>query len=157
MENIADSLSEWKNTPRVLFMRHSCIFEMDRCFASSSTAADSARQLSSIYDVQRWLRTLTEATSTQKLESLRAAVNVLKKSELKQNEVRPLCKMWPVQRDDGKKKPLTQVILELKEHVIKAANELRADLEQHAQIATAGCAVLFVASTKSSETKLRPR
>ena len=28
--------------------------------------------------------------------------------------------------------------------MIKAGNELRADLEQHAQIATAGCAVLFV-------------
>ena len=105
---------------------------MDRFFASS------------IDDVRRWLTTLTEVTSTQTLERLRAAVNVLKKSELKQNEVRPLCKMWPVQRDDGKKRPLTQVILELKEHVIKAANELRADLEQHAQIATAGCAVLSV-------------
>ena len=44
--------------------------------------------------------------------------------------------MWPVQRDDGKKRPLTQVILELKEHVIKAANELRVNLEQHAQSAT---------------------
>ena len=89
---------------------------MDRFFASS------------IDDVRRWLTTLTEVTSTQTLERLRAAVNVLKKSELKQNEVRPLCKMWPVQRDDGKKRPLTQVMLELKEHVIKAANELRADL-----------------------------
>ena len=76
---------------------------MDRLFASSSTAAESARQLSSISDVRRWLATLTEVTSTQTLERLRAAVNVLKKSELKQNEVRPLCKMWPVQRDDGKK------------------------------------------------------
>ena len=28
--------------------------------------------------------------------------------------------------------------------MIKAGNELRADLEQHAQIATAGCAVLSV-------------
>ena len=125
-------------------MRHSCIFEMDRWFASSSTAADSARQLSSIYDVQRWLRTLTEATSTQKLESVRAAVNVLKKPDLKTPDVRNLCKIWAVKRDDGKKRPLTQVISELKEHVIKAANELRADLEQHAQIATAGCAVLSV-------------
>ena len=62
-----------------------------------------ARQVSSIDDVRHWLTTLTEVTSTQTLERLRAAVNVLKKSELKQNEVRPLCKMWPVQRDDGKK------------------------------------------------------
>ena len=60
---------------------------MDRFFASrvssSSNAAQSARQLSSIDDVRRWLTTLTEVTSTQKLESLRAAVNVLKKPELK--------------------------------------------------------------------------
>ena len=37
--------------------------------------------------------------------------------------------------------------------MIKAGNELRANLEQHAQIATAGCAVLSVAVTNSSETK----
>ena len=130
---------------------------MDRLFASSSTAAQSARQLSSIDDVRRWLTTLTEVTSTQKLESLRAAVNVLKKPEPKRDDVRALCKIWPVKQDRGKQRPLTQVILELKEHVIKAANELRVNLEQHAQIATAGCAVLSVASTNSSETKLRPR
>ena len=117
-------------------MRHSCIFEMDRWFASSSTAADSARELSSIYDVQRWLRTLTEATSTQKLESVRASVNVLKKPDLKTPDVRALCKIWPVKQDRGKQRPLTQVISELKEHVIKAANELRVNLEQHAQSAT---------------------
>ena len=40
-------------------------------------------RISSIDDVRRWLTTLTEVTSTQKLESLRAAVNVLKKPELK--------------------------------------------------------------------------
>ena len=57
---------------------------MDRFFASSSTAAQSARQLSSIDDVRRWLTTLTEVTSTQKLESLRAAVNVLKTPKLRQ-------------------------------------------------------------------------
>ena len=61
---------------------------MDRFFASrvssSSNAAQSARQLSSIDDVRRWLTTLTEVTSTQKLESLRAAVNVLKTPKLRQ-------------------------------------------------------------------------
>ena len=50
---------------------------MDRLFASSSTAAEAARQSSSIDDVQRWLTTLTEATSTQQLESVRAAAKVL--------------------------------------------------------------------------------
>ena len=109
---------------------------MDRFFASSSTAAQSARQLSSIDDVRRWLTTLTEVTSTQKLESLRAAVNVLKTPEPKRDDVRALCKIWPVKRDDGKKRPLTQVIRDLKEHVIKASNELRVNLEQHAQSAT---------------------
>ena len=82
---------------------------MDRFFASrvssSSNAAQSARQLSSIDDVRRWLTTFTEVTSTQKLESLRAAVNVLKKSELKRDDVRALCKIWPVKRDDGKLSP----------------------------------------------------
>ena len=105
---------------------------MDRFFASSSTAAESARQLSSIDDVRRWLTTLTEVTSTQKLESLRAAVNVLKKPEPKRDDVRALCKIWPVKRDDGKKRPLAEVIRDLKEKVIQAGNELRADLEQHA-------------------------
>ena len=69
---------------------------MDRFFASSSTAAQSARQLSSIDDVRRWLTTLTEVTSTQKLESLRAAVIVLKTPEPKRDDVRPLCKIWSV-------------------------------------------------------------
>ena len=69
---------------------------MDRCAASSSTAAES------IDDVQRWLTTLTEVTSTQQLESVRAAVNVLTKPELKRDDARALCKIWPVKRDDGK-------------------------------------------------------
>ena len=101
---------------------------MDRFFASSSTAAESARQLSSIDDVRRWLTTLTEVTSTQQLESLRAAVKMLTKPDFKRDDARALCKIWPVKQDRGKQRPLTQVILELKEHVIKAANELRADL-----------------------------
>ena len=116
---------------------------MDRFFASSSTAAQSARQLSSIDDVRRWLTTLTEVTSTQKLESLRAAVNVLKTPKPKQADVRDLVKSWPV-KGEGVGRRLPEVIRDLKENVIKAGNELRADLEQHAQIATAGCAVLFV-------------
>ena len=130
---------------------------MDRFLASSSTAAQPARELSSSDDVRRWLTTLTEVTSTQKLESLRAAVNVLRTPEPKRDDVRPLCKIWSVQRDEGVKRRLAEVIRDLKEKVIKAGNELRANLEQHAQIATAGCAVLSVASTNSSETKLRPR
>ena len=67
--------------------------------ASSSTAGQSARQLSSIDDVRRWLTTLTEVTSTQKLESVRAAVNVLKTPEAKRDDVRPLCKIWLVRQD----------------------------------------------------------
>ena len=130
---------------------------MDRFFAPSSTAAQSARQLSSIDDVRRWLTTLTEVTSTQKLESLRAAVNVLKTPKPKRDDVRLLVNPWSAQRDEGNKRSLAEVIRDLKEMVIKAGNELRANLEQHAQIATAGCAVLSVASTNSSETKLRPR
>ena len=130
---------------------------MDRFLASSSTAAQPARELSSIDDVRRWLTTLTQVTSTQKLERLRAAVNVLRTPEPKRDDVRPLCKIWSVQRDEGVKRRLAEVIRDLKEKVIKAGNELRANLEQHAQIATAGCAVLSVASTNSSEIKLRPQ
>ena len=117
---------------------------MDRFFASSSTAAQPARQLSSIDDVRRWLTTLTEVTSTQKLESLRAAVNVLKTPKPKRDDVRLLVNPWSAQRDEGDKRPLAEVRRDLKEMVIKAGNALRANLEQHAQIATAGCAVLFV-------------
>ena len=131
---------------------------MDRCVASSSTAAESARQLLSIDDVQRWLTTLTELSSTQNFESLLAAVNVLRTPNPRMEDVRPLIKIWSVQRRIRKKeRPLPDIVRDLREKVIKAGNELRANLEQHAQIATAGCAVLSVASTNSSETKLRPR
>ena len=109
---------------------------MDRLLASSSTAAEFARQLSSIDDVQRWLTTLTEATFTQQLERVRAAVNLLTKPEFKRDDARALCKIWPVKQDRGKQRLLEQVVRELKEHVIKAANELRVDLEQQAQSAT---------------------
>ena len=116
---------------------------MDRFSASrvssSSNAAQSARQLSSIDDVRRWLTTLTEVTSTQKLESLRASVNVLKTPEAKRDDVRPLCKIWHVRQDRGKQRPLEQVIRELKEHVIKAANELRANLEHIVRAARTVC------------------
>ena len=56
--------------------------------------------------------------------------------ELKQDDVRALCKIWSVQQDRGNQRPLAQVIRDLKENVIKAGNELRANLEQHAQTAT---------------------
>ena len=64
---------------------------MDRFAASSSTAGQPPRQLSSIDDVQRWLTTLTEATSTQQLEIVRAAVNLLTKPEFKRDDARALC------------------------------------------------------------------
>ena len=104
---------------------------MDRFLASSSTAAQSARELSSIDDVRRWLTTLTQVTSTQKLERLRAAVNVLKTPRPKQADVRNLVKSWPV-KGEGVGRHLPEVIQALKEQVIKAGNELRANLEQHA-------------------------
>ena len=47
---------------------------------SSSSAAQPARQLASIGDVQRWLTTLTEQMSSAKSERLKAAVDVLKVS-----------------------------------------------------------------------------
>ena len=92
---------------------------MDRLFASSSTAAQSARQLSSIDDVRRWLTTLTEVTSTQKLESLRAAVNVLKTPKPKQADVRDLVKSWPV-KGEGVGRRLPEVTRDLKEKVMKS-------------------------------------
>ena len=79
---------------------------MDPCVASSSTAAESVRQLSAIDDVERWLTTLTEVPSTQQLESVRAAVNVLTKPEFKRDDARALCKIWPVTQDRGKQRPL---------------------------------------------------
>ena len=95
---------------------------MDLFVAWSSTAGQLPRQLSSIDDVQRWLTTLTEATSTQQLESVRAAVNLLTKPEFKRDDARALCKIWPVKQDRGKQRPLEQVVRELKEHVIKVSN-----------------------------------
>ena len=116
---------------------------MDRFFASSSTAAQSARQLSSIDDVRRWLTTLTEVTSTQKLESLRAAVKVLQVQNPKRDEVRLLCPIWDVQQKIKKDhRPPQDIILDLKGKVIEASNELKLSLEQHTQIATDSTAEL---------------
>ena len=114
---------------------------MDRFFASrvssSSNAAQPARQLSSIDDVQRWLTTLTELSSTQNFESLLAAVNVLRTPNPRHEDVRPLIKIWSVQWSIRKKeRPLPDIVRDLREKVIKAGNEFRANLEQHAQIAT---------------------
>ena len=108
---------------------------MDSFFASrvssSSNAAQSASQLASFDDVWRWLTTLTEVTSTQKLESLRAAVIVLKTPKPNQEHVRPLISIWSVERESVDR-PLAKVIRDLREKVIEAGNELRANLEQHA-------------------------
>ena len=110
---------------------------MDRSCASSSSAAQSGSQLSSIDDVQRWLTTLTELSSTQNFESLLAAVNVLRTPNPRMEDVRPLIPIWSVQRQIRKnERPLPEIVRDLKEKVIKAGNELRANLEQHAQIAT---------------------
>ena len=110
---------------------------MDRLFASSSTAAESARQLSSISDVRRWLATLTEVTSTQKLESLRAAVKVLQVETPKRDEVRSLYSIWNVKQKIKKDhRPPQDMILDLKAKVIEASNELKLSLAEHAQIRT---------------------
>ena len=110
---------------------------MDRLFASSSTAAESARQLSSISDVRRWLPTLTEVTSTQKLESLRAAVKVLQVKTPKRDEVRSLYSIWNVKQKIKKDhRPPQDMILDLKAKVIEAGNELKLSLAEHAQIRT---------------------
>ena len=123
---------------------------MDRFFASSSSAAQAetrvsssstsaqpARQLSSIDDVRRWLATLTEVTSTQKLESLRAAVKVLQVQNPKRDDVRPFCSIWGVKQTIKKDhRPPQDIILDLKGKVIEASNELKLSLAEHAQIRT---------------------
>ena len=110
---------------------------MDRFFASSSTAAQSARQLSSIDDVRRWLTTLTEVNSTQKLENLRAAVKVLQVETPKRDEVRSLYSIWNVKQKIKKDhRPPQDMILDLKAKVIEASNELKLSLAGHAQIRT---------------------
>ena len=123
---------------------------MDRFFASSSSAAQAetrvssssssaqpVRQLSSINDVRRWLATLTEVTSTQKLENVRAAVKVLQVQNPKRDDVRPLCSIWGVgQKIKKDPRPPQDIILDLKGKVIEASNELKLSLAEHAQIRT---------------------
>ena len=71
---------------------------MDRFFASKSassgSAAEPARQLSSIGDVQRWLTTLTDQTSSAESKRIKAAVDVLIVRKPKKEDVRPLCGTW---------------------------------------------------------------
>ena len=80
---------------------------------------------------------LTDVTSTDKLERLRAAVNVLQVQNPKRDEVRSLCKIWGVQQMiKGVHRPPAEIVEDMKAKVIAASNELKLSLAEHAQIAT---------------------
>ena len=116
--------------------------------ASSSSAAQPAHQLSSIGDVQRWLTTVTEQTSSAKSERIKAAVDVLKVQRPIQADVYSMCPTWSVKRTIKQKgRPLPEIIRDLKEKVIEASNELKVSLAQHPQIATDSAAQPAAPST----------
>lgn len=99
---------------------------------SSSSAAQPARQLASIGDVQRWLTTLTEQMSSAKSERLKAAVDVLKVQKRKQTDVYPMCPTWSVKHQIKQRdRPLPEIIRDFKEKVIETSNELKVSLAQH--------------------------
>jgi hypothetical protein len=104
---------------------------------SASTVAQPADQLTSISEVQRWLKTLTGQTASTKLQRIKAAVDVLKAPKPRKEDVHPLCPSWPVQRKIQKKdRPLADIISDLTKEVIRASNKLKVSLAQNPPVAT---------------------
>ena len=92
----------------------------------AGSAAQPARQLSTISAVLRWLGTLTEQTASARLKDIKAAAEVLQTPKPRQQDVGPLCKTWSVKQKDGKqKRALPEIIRDLREKVIDASSELK--------------------------------
>ena len=75
-----------------------------------------------------WLKAQGDESSSPELRRLRAAVAVLaQKPKPKQEDVRPLCSAWDVQREDRQKdRPLPTLIAELRQAVLAEGTRLRA-------------------------------
>ena len=92
-------------------------------------------QLSSIRDVQRWLAMEPIAScSSADMQRIREAVAVLVPGKPRKEDVRPLQSKWRVARSKNKKEiPLPEVVDELREKVIKAAQQLQVELSGSAE------------------------
>ena len=100
--------------------------------SSSSSAERSATpadlKIGSIREVQRWLALEPIAScSSAELERIREAVAVLSPSKPRQEHVQPLLTKWQVaqQKDKRKRRPLPEVIEELRGKVVQAAQKLQ--------------------------------
>ena len=93
-------------------------------------------KLSSIRDVQRWLAIEPIAScSSADMQRIREAVAVLVPAKPRKEDVRPLQSKWLVaQKRNKKPRPLEEVVHELQDKVMKAAQ----NLQQQQQLA--GCA-----------------
>ena len=91
--------------------------------------------ISSLRDVQRWLaKEHVSNCSSADVQRIREAVTVLSHPKPKQEDVRPLQSKWQVAQQIKKKpKPLADVIHELQEKVVKAAQKLHQELIDSAE------------------------
>ena len=87
-------------------------------------------KVSAIHDVQRWLAMEPIAScSSADMQRIREAVAVLVPAKPRQQDVRPLQSKWLVAQQRNKKpRPLAEVVHELQDKVIKAAQQLQLEL-----------------------------
>ena len=113
--------------------------------ASSSSAAQAALsevKIECVQDVQRWLSTGKVSSGNPEIGSVREAVAALTRAPRPRAEdVRPLLGKWRVeQKRQGKFRPLAEIIKDLEDKVIRAAQKLQAELAnksvEHATIVT---------------------
>ena len=113
--------------------------------ASSSSAAQAALsevKIECIQDVQRWLSAGKVSSGNPEIGSVREAVAALTRAPRPRAEdVRPLLGKWRVeQRQQRKHRPLPEIIRDLEDKVIRAAQKLQAELAnkpvEHTSIVT---------------------
>ena len=92
-------------------------------------------KLSSIRDVQRWLAMEPIAScSSADMQCIRQAAAVLVQEKPRQEDVQPLASKWRVvQFKNKKRRPLPEVVDELRDKVIKAAQQLQVELSGSAE------------------------
>ena len=103
--------------------------------ANEQPATPSHLKILSIRDVQRWLAEEPIAScSSADMQRIREAVAVLSHPKPRQEDVQPLQSKWQVARQkDKKKRPLGDVLQELRDKVIKATQKLQQQLADGAE------------------------
>ena len=108
-------------------------FALDRFLSQAAGSARSDGQpvavMRFIADVDRWLRADADASRHPQAQHVKEAMGVLKAS--KQAAVKKLCVQWHVQQKVKQKEvKLPELIKQIEQKALAAANKLRQDLEQ---------------------------